>query len=229
MHGAAIAPDNPCKTDFALSGWFARSWSGRSTVRSSLRPWLDPLGTGLITLDGVNAPAELVSVSGKVLSWKNKPMQNVKVIVGSQITSTNNKGEYSFSALPAREKVAIQVEKNDNFENGVDVSDLFHTRQHILDIRAFDKPAQFFCADIDNNAEVDVADLFIMRRLILQLISELPETKPWHFYRISVFNSAAFPFGIQDPQPFSVEFSQNTTDFNFIGLKKGDIDDSAEF
>ncbi len=229
LHGAGIDPKNPCTTDIALSGWLARSWSGRSTVRTSLRPWLDPLGTGFITLNGVNAPAELVSVSGKVLTWKSDPMPNVRVSVGTQFTFTNDKGEYSFSAIPAREKMAIQVGKNDNFENGVDVSDMFFMRQHILDIRSFDKPAQFFCGDVDSNSEVDVADLFIMRRLILQLISELPNTKPWHFYRASVFNSAAFPFGVEDPQPFSAEFSQNTTDFNFIGLKKGDVDDSAEF
>ncbi len=49
LHGGFAACGN---NDLDSYGWFYRSWTGGGSVSNSLKPWLDPDNTGIITLDG---------------------------------------------------------------------------------------------------------------------------------------------------------------------------------
>ncbi|MCC6726929.1 MAG: proprotein convertase P-domain-containing protein, partial [Saprospiraceae bacterium] len=49
LHGGFAACGN---NELDSYGWFHRSWTGGGAIGNSLKPWLDPDNTGIITLDG---------------------------------------------------------------------------------------------------------------------------------------------------------------------------------
>ena len=218
-----------CEVYFALSGWLAKSWDGGGTPQSRLKDWLDPINSSVLTLGGTNTPAQTgVTVAGKVRFWNNVPMPNVKVYMGNDSTTTNATGDFSFSNITTNVDIAVRLAKNDLYENGVDATDLLLIRRHLLSISEFNAPAKAFCGDINSNNEIDAADILFARRLILGIIATFPNTTPWRFIRVSTSIDPNFPFGVSEPSPLMVKFTNSVTNFDFYGYKKGDVDASAD-
>ncbi len=218
-----------CQVYFALSGWLAKSWDGGGTPQSRLKDWLDPINSSVLTLGGINTPAQTgVTVAGKVRFWNNVPMPNVKVYMGNDSTTTNATGDFSFSNITTNVDIAVRLNKNDSYENGVDATDLLLIRRHLLSISEFNAPAKAFCGDINSSNEIDAADILFARRLILGIIASFPNTTPWRFIRVSTSIDPNFPFGVTEPSPLMVKFTNSVTNFDFYGYKKGDVDASAD-
>lgn len=218
-----------CQVYFALSGWLAKSWDGDSTPQSRLKDWLDPINSSVLTLGGTNTPVQTgVSVAGKVRFWNNVPMPNIKVYLGNDSTTTNGTGDFSFPNITNNVDIAVRLAKNDSYENGVDATDLLLIRRHLLSISEFNSPAKAFCGDINSSNDIDAADILFARRLILGIIVSFPNTTPWRFIRVSTSIDPNFPFGVSEPSPLLVKFTNSVTNFDFYGYKKGDVDASAD-
>lgn len=218
-----------CEVYFALSGWLAKSWDGGGTPQSRLKDWLDPINSSVLTLGGTNTPAQTgVTVAGKVRFWNNVPMPNVKVYMGNDSTTTNATGDFSFSNITTNVDISVRLAKNDSYENGVDATDLLLIRRHLLSISEFNAPAKAFCGDINSSNEIDAADILFARRLILGIIASFPNTTPWRFIRVSTSIDPNFPFGVSEPSPLMVKFTNSVTNYDFYGYKKGDVDASAD-
>ncbi len=129
---------------------------------------------------------------------------------------------YDFSVTPS---------KNDDPLNGVTTYDLTLISKHILDMERLDSPYERIAADVNQDGKVTTFDRFLLRQLILGIREELPSGKSWRF--MPYFYD--FP---NFPDPFSPAFPEkmevlNTEDpmpsyFNFIGVKIGDVDFSAD-
>ena len=106
--------------------------------------------------------------------------------------------------------------------NGVDVVDLLVIRRNILGLNTL-RIEQQLAADVDQSGELDAVDLLHLRRFLLGITPSLPNSASWHFYPESTIQNPNSPFDF-----FTVTFNAVTFNFNFIGVKVGDLDGSAD-
>jgi lysyl endopeptidase len=225
LHGGSIDAFNPCIIDYALSGWFAKAWEGGGTATSRLKDWLDPLSTGALNSNGTNTP-QTTTVSGVVRFWNGSPMPNVSVTINGQQKTTDTNGAFSVT-VPRNQAVSVVVEKTDSYENGVDGADLILLRRQLLDITPFNTPNKLFAGDVNKDNDVNGADLIFLRRLILGIIPAFPTTA-WQFRTVQTTLNPAFPFGVTEPSPLSLTFTNDVANFDFYGFKTGDVNGSVD-
>ncbi len=226
LHGGTNTVDN-CGVAYALGGWLAKSWDGNGTVTSRLKDWLDPTNSSVLTLNGTSTPTTAVTVSGRVTTANGLPMANQTVFIGTNSTTTSATGVFTFNNIPLSTPVNVQLSRTMNPSNGVDAVDILLMRRHILGITPITSKVRLFASDVDNTQELDAVDILHLRRLILGLRDNLPVAS-WRFIPAYLATNADFPFNVAIPDVFEVTFTAATTNFDFIGVKIGDVDNSAE-
>lgn len=192
------------KTKIALLVFFAAgatAWSQTATISGRIT---DPAGNAL-----EDANVHLTSLSGG--DW-------------NQMTDGN--GEYSFT-VPEGDTYTIDPSKDDNPLFGVTTFDVVLIARHIDGIVQFTSPYQIIAADADGSNSVTLNDTIELRRLILGIYTELPNTGSYRFVRADY----VFP-DIQNPFPFPEtivieNLSGNVGDQDFIGVKVGDVNGSS--
>ncbi len=226
LHGADANANAPCNVTFGEGGRFAKSWDGGGTPATRLKDWLDPLQTNPLTLDGLNNVKYVVS--GHVNFWTNAPMNNVKVVIGTDSTTTDSNGYFSFPSIAAGTALNVRIEKPDTYDNGVDATDILILRRHLIGVSTLDNSIyKVIAADIDQSGDVDATDLLLLRRFILGISTTLPGT-PWKFILKSLATGAnTYPPGVSFNNGYI--FSSSVTNFDIQGIKIGDIDGSANY
>lgn len=219
LHGGGFT--DSCNMSFVLSGWFAKSWDGNGTPSTRLKDWLDPLSTGVKTLGGTAVPTTTV-VSGTIKTWRNDAMANQKIVIGNDSTTTNTSGVFTLNYVPLNTQLSVKLSRNTNMDNGVDAVDMLLLRRNLLGLNTL-RTEQQIAADVDRTGELDAVDMLYIRRFLLGIIPALPSGKSWFFYPESTIQNPASPF-----DSFIVSFSAATFNFNFIGIKMGDLDGSAD-
>lgn len=216
LHGG-----NPsCSTFLAYSGILYYSWDLGDDSSERLRDWLDPLNTGQLTLDH-NLREEAFDefiVHGTVRTPVDMPVGMVEVVLEcgeeSWETITGADGLFEIEvSLPAGEVEACQLSfrKNTHPRNGVNVLDVAAMRRHILNIESLEGYS-FQAADLNGDGLVNILDILIMQRLILQIINQFPDSDSWKML------------------PDALNFDLNGNPgyfFEITGLKMGDVDFSA--
>ena len=94
--------------------------------------------------------------------------------------------------------------------NGVTTFDLVLISKHILGTEVFTNPYKLIAADVNNTGTITGLDLVIIRSLILHIIDEYPGGQSWVF----------------DPVFHVVNFN-NTINYEFVGIKLGDVNGTA--
>ncbi|MBL7815093.1 MAG: hypothetical protein JNL70_08785 [Saprospiraceae bacterium] len=219
LHGAVMT--DSCHVNFALNGWFAKAWDGNGTPSTRLKDWLDPLSTGVKTLDGTSAPTTTV-VTGTIKTWWGDAMPNQKIVIGNDSTTTTTSGVYTSNYVPLNTPLSIKVQRTANMSNGIDAVDMLLIRRYLLGIRTL-RTEQLLAADVDISGEVDAVDILRLQRFLLGITPTLPDGMSWHFYPESTIQNPNTPVDI-----FEVTFNAATLNFNFIGIKTGDVDGSAD-
>ena len=226
LHGGGTAADN-CSVSYALGGWLAKSWNGNGTVTSRLKDWLDPTNSSVLTQDGTSTPINTVSVSGRVVSSNGVPIPNQTITIGTASAITNALGVFSFPNIPMNTPVNVQLSRTQNPTNGIDGVDILLMRRHLLGIAPITSKTRLFAGDVDGSQDLDGVDILQLRRLLLGIRDNLPVAS-WRFMPSLLPNDANFPFNLAIPDVFQVTFSASTPVFDFIGIKMGDVDNSAE-
>lgn len=225
LHGGT--PD--CTFPQTFCGRLFQSWTGNNTAESRLSDWLDPLGTGVITLDGLSFPAEVQGLIGGTLSLEDgTPIPGSLVTYESSpsgsVTSAQD-GSYAITGVATGSDVSITIQRSDQASNGVSVLDLLAIQKHILTVELLDSPYAIIAGDVDSSGDISISDLLQMRRVILGLEGAFPNTPQWRFLPADYsFSNPNQPLG--ESLPFSTtitNFSGSTTDNHFIGIKAGDV------
>jgi lysyl endopeptidase len=224
-HGGLIW--NVCAPTSLEGGWLAKSWNGNGTPATRLKDWLDPVSSNAMILDGTSTPVATAQVSGNLKTWWGINMPNQKIVIGADSTTTDANGNFSFPALRLNVLMNMQISRNINPLNGVDALDMLRIRRHLLGVAPISVNTQLFSADVDDSGEVDALDMLALRRLILGITPNLA-TSSWRFVPASVVANPAFPAGVQVPSIIPVTFSSGTSSLNFIGVKMGDVDGTAD-
>lgn len=213
----------------AFVGRFHLSWDAATPDSMRLQPWLDPLGTNPMMLDGESLLTKRFA-KGTVTLF-GEPVAGVAITYqwaeGSVTYTTDQNGRYYGERPPGVETFAISGVYDDDglLTTGVDVGDLISIRRDIL---GFDTltPTERLAADSNNSGTTRVSDITQITRVIL-------EVDDWRGRP----NWLVIPFGFPlEPTPVSPEtpigISLNDrgvqeVEVNFFLLKTGDANSSV--
>ncbi len=235
LHGGNAACDN-------AQAWFGRlslSWEGGGNSASRLKDWLDPDDTGAETSDGRESQNNTgITLSGIVLTDGGDPIPSTQIqILGvnnglSLATTTDAQGQYSFSNIVAGETYQISATKTDEAGNGLSVLDLIQMRKHVLNIDLFQSPYQMLAADVNQSNSISTLDLIQTQKVILGININFDNVATWSFLAANTtFNDASNPFLGIASGGFTLsipEASSDIDDFDIIGIKAGDVNNTAD-
>ncbi|MEZ4909843.1 MAG: HYR domain-containing protein [Saprospiraceae bacterium] len=178
---------------------------------------------------------QIANLGGKISTELGESIDSVNVDlkigvleIESKNTLSDEQGEYLFKDLYEQDVYEIFPSKDINWMNGISTLDLVLIQRHILDIESLKSPYLLIAADANNDGKVTVADLSLLRKLILGVISNIKENQSWRFVEKSfVFKDVALPW------PFPSKIFIDSVDLltlneDFVGIKIGDVNYSAD-
>ena len=173
-----------------------------------------------------------LTIAGKLETENGSPLSNkiVGLTGGINIAvHTDQDGTFDFPNLPPGQSYNIQPAFDKNHTNGVTTFDMVIIRRHILNVELLDSPYKLIAADVNNSKSVTTYDLVELQKLILHVTEKFPNNKSWRFVPADyVFPDPKNPWA--EPFPESLDFPElqtNKWNQNFVGIKIGDVNGSA--
>lgn len=170
------------------------------------------------------------TIIGQIINENGAKIEQVNIglagdIEWNELTDIN--GQYLFN-LPKGKNYSIEPTKRSNPLNGITTFDLILINKHILGSRPFTSPYQHIAADVNKSGTITAYDLVQLRQLILNIISDFPTNTSWRF----VDSRYDFVTKIPENERFTekirlTNIEVDQIEFNFIGVKIGDIDKSS--
>jgi hypothetical protein len=221
LNGVLNQSANPClNVGDALCGRLSKSWNGGGTPQNRLKDWLDPLNTNVLTLGGINAPLFRARVSGYVRGYWGQGIADVTLSLSNSATAvTDTSGFFQLEDVPINTSLQLQLVKTDNvLLNGISIADITPISRHILGLEGLDTPKEL-AADLNFDHDVNAADMIAIRRMVLRIANSYPVgATGWGFADENLL-------GINQ---FSVNFTGNVPNLNFIAFKRGDTNGTAD-
>lgn len=173
------------------------------------------------------------SVSGFIFTEDQKKVRDAQVdLFGSGFggVMTQNTGQYAFPNMPFGGAYEVAPAKDDEHMNGISTRDLIFIQRHLLGKEDLGTPYKMIAADVDGNADITVADIVELRRLILGAYSELPSNTSWKFVDKGYkFPDPQDPFNPMYPEKYVIDhFVSDMPNVDFVAVKVGDVDNSVE-
>ncbi len=146
----------------------------------------------------------------------------VQVVTGAD-------GEFDFTNVPSGHSFVIDADKDSDIKNGVSTIDIVRIQRHIMGITNLDSPYKLIAADANNSSTISAGDIATIRRVILGVITEFPNGQDsWRVIDANQTfsnNNAPFPFS----EVINIDnLSGNMSGQDFMAIKIGDVDNSAE-
>ena len=205
-----------------LNSFYGRlnlSWSIENGMNDTgLQPWLDPIGSGVTFLAGMENPTNLsaANISGSIKNHANEGVGQVKVYLDSFPyinTTTDENGFFHLLGVPRNMTHLIKFSRNENPLNGITASDILRIQKHLLGIEPFTENYQLLAADVNNSSSISAIDMIEIRKLILLINNDFPQSKSWTF------------------EPKELSLNVNSDDINNLtieGIKMGDANGTAD-
>jgi len=172
-------------------------------------------------------------INGKLVTQKDKSIPDAEIDIVSSIDTfsgfgmTGENGEFEYEEVPEFLKYVLRPHYNSSASKGVTTLDLVWMQRHILGLAEFDNAYDVIASDVNNNDNVNSADLLVMRKMILGVITKWPnEQDNWRFVDSSfVFSDIYEPFEFPDSIVID-QLVDTTSASNFIAIKVGDVNGS---
>lgn len=171
-------------------------------------------------------------ISGSVKTEQNEPLEDVEIRLlntGFIATNTNSDGNYTFNNI-TDDEVEIEAFDNDNIRQGVTNADVALIRRHYLQISELESDYKMIAGDVNRNGSITNSDVAIARRIYLQVIQDqIPNNTSWRFVP-AANDISADPLdpNIQERIPL-YNPAGVIENVDFIGIKVGDVNNSAGF
>ncbi|MEO0732376.1 MAG: hypothetical protein AAFZ52_06050 [Bacteroidota bacterium] len=208
------------------------SWNAGDSLHQQLRPWLDPLGTNAMTLDGETLLPKRF-VSGLVLTAGGNPAAGAVITFawaggGSQEYVVNQFGIFRGERPVTETGFAISgvYQEDGPLEAGVDVGDIITIRRHILGLDTL-SPLRLLVSDTNNSGTLRVSDISRITRVILG-IDDWRGRPNW---LVLPLGFPLVPTPVDPETPIGIALN-NAGVFdlavNFIVVKTGDADGNVD-
>lgn len=179
----------------------------------------DPI-SGPICVNAIctDQPMENVSIGLQIITPMGQPTIDLL-----PIGTTFANGCFNDANLPFFGGFTIQADLKDNPLNGVSTLDMILINKHILGIEPFDEPWKAVAADVNFSKSITTFDIIEIRKLILGVSTNFPNSPSWRF--MPSYHSFSTPNPLATPVPFSVPVSSMPV--KFYGIKIGDVNCNA--
>jgi len=175
-----------------------------------------------------------ITIAGKTVTAGGQPLSNKIVGLSGGLAiavHTDQDGTFDFPNLPPAQDYTLTPNYNTKPMNGVTTFDMVLIRRHILGVEELGSPYKIIAADVNKSHAVTTFDLVDLQKMILNITPVFPNgNSSWRFVDAAyVFPDPKNPFAAPFPESISmqnVEASQWNRDF--VGLKVGDVNDSAD-
>jgi hypothetical protein len=178
-------------------------------------------GRNFANASGAISRADQTSIPAAEVIAFDKNNQMLKLV------NTNQNGQYAFSDLLVQETEHFAVERLDQAGNGVSTHDILLIQKHILGVKELDTPYKLLAADVNNTKTITARDIADLRKVVLGIKDNFPNQKIWRFF------STKYPFA-DESEPWDgkeqlqmKDLSDQFDKLNFVGVKTGDVDNSA--
>jgi hypothetical protein len=172
-------------------------------------------------------------IAGGVLTEEGEDIENVMIMVSGSnqgMTYTELDGSFMFDNLELGQDYSVAAQNTEGILNGVSTFDLILISKHILGTAPLNSPYKLIAADVDRSGHISTLDIIKLRKLILNIDSELPNNNTsWRFVDASYqFPDPTNPFMSYFPEFFNInDLSGPQMYIDFIGIKVGDVNGSA--
>ncbi len=184
-----------------------------------------------LTVQDDSTSAAMVVIEGDIRTEFGEAVQDVKSELMDLDSGqpdyylTDEAGEYAFNDVPMSRSYEVSNSKNDDYLNGVSTLDIVLIQRHILGSNRLDSPYKMIAADINSDENITAIDLIELRKLILGIYDELPESGSWKFV------DAGQELSIQNPWIYReyidhISINRSYLNDDFIGVKIGDVNNS---
>jgi HYR domain/Cohesin domain len=172
------------------------------------------------------------TISGQIANENDEGIETVEIHLngdGSDLTTSDDNGIYQLSGLATGGDYSVVPSKDDNPLNGVSTFDLVLISKHILGVTPLGSPYKIIAADANRSNSVTTFDLVEIRKLILFINDDFPNNTSWRFVNKSyVFPNPANPWSAPFPELVNVNDLADDMVIDFVGLKVGDVNGSAQ-
>ena len=170
-------------------------------------------------------------ISGVILTRNAETVADVEVNINNEYLAISQAdGTYIQGMLDRQQTYTVVPFRNDDHSNGVKTIDMIILLKHLLGIDLMENPYQLIAADIDNSGSITDNDFTLIQQLILGNIDAFPTNTSWRFIDADyVFPAPTNPWLESFPEIINIgNLLTNATDVDFVGVKIGDLDNSAE-
>ncbi len=177
-----------------------------------------------------NCECGFYNISGTIRTEGGTPINGVQVHLDNNFdldAITQFGGSYYF---PYSGPPAIVTAKLDTLPlNGVTTVDIIRIQRHILGIEPLAGPYKRIAADVNRDNEITIADVLWLRRLILGKDSTFTNNTSWRFVPANYqFPVPTNPWFDVFPEVFNLPQNSILYETNFIAIKVGDVNGSAD-
>ena len=172
-------------------------------------------------------------IAGHVFTIDNKMVEGVEVNAYGDAAgyhdsyNTDLDGTFAFPQLQMYTDYMIEASKSDSYSNGVSTLDLVHIQRHILGLKILDSPFKVIAADANGSQTVSASDLVLLRKLILGITDELPNSDAWRFIeQDQEFANLNHPFPFREQIEY-YDLQANEMSADFVAVKIGDVNNTA--
>ena len=181
-----------------------------------------------ILADTSQQAVQKAPVTGKILDWKQRPVEAVRLAVNAdEKDTTSETGQYRLY-LPTQSDYTLKPYKNDKPLNGLSTYDLILISKHILNVSPFESPWQYIAADVNQSGTISTYDLVQIRQLILNVKDHFPNNNSWRFVDADYAFSTNNPLAEDLPEAFIIENLNASIQKDFVAIKIGDVSGNAQ-
>ena len=169
------------------------------------------------------------------------PVNNVTVtLTGTASTppspDTNADGSYSFSVAagstftvkPTKDGTTTGLPNPGTWFTGIDIIDVIAVNEHFLGLNLLNSDYKKVAADANKSGTINIADVFIINQLSLSIFPSGLNNTAWRFVDASFGFPPSAPLVVPAfPEDVTVNAISANTVRNFIGVKVGDVNCSA--
>lgn len=181
--------------------------------------------------DNSGGGGEQVRISGRIFNEENREIESVMVSLLQSTMNpveTNDEGYFAFEGAHLNSSYELCPTKSNDPRNGVNVLDLIRIQRHILGVERLSSPYKMIAADANRNGTISGTDLVAIHRVILGYAQDFSGEANWRFLDADYeFNDPLYPLGEEFPEIYSISNLESEVTKNFIGIKIGDVDNSA--
>ncbi len=178
-----------------------------------------------------NCDMNIVGIGGNITTEAGVgiPTFDIDLDGAGMTIESNHNGDYAFSSMSTGGHYEVVPRKDGDDRVGVNGLDLLHIQRHILGLALMDSPYKIIAADINDDERITGADMLALRKLLLGITTSFAKNTSWRTVDAGyVFPDPLDPWAEVFPETYDIQSLDASMQINFIGVKVGDVDMSAQ-